>query len=125
MYLDGGLPGAVGVVLVVLGVFWRGLQLIGQGMNRRHVLDDERVMRTLSGVAIMIYVIANTMSDSFGTATMPVFVTFAAFAFVTPCQARTRPRSHRLVSPMIAEIQCAPAPEVTQSLQKTVAVICN
>jgi O-antigen ligase len=90
MYLDAGLSGVTGIALVVVGILWRGLQLIGQAARRRQVLDDERVMRTVSGIAIIIYVVANTMSDSFGTATMPVFVTFAAFAFVSVPKNRRR-----------------------------------
>jgi hypothetical protein len=45
-------------------------------------LTDDEAVRLTSGVAMVIYVAGNLMSDSFGTATIPVFVIFAAFAFV-------------------------------------------
>lgn len=81
MWLDAGVAGELGVLLVVVGVFWGAGRVIRPALRLGGTPTDEQVMRILSGIAIVDYVIANSLSDSFGTATMPVFVVFAAFAF--------------------------------------------
>ena len=81
MWLDAGVAGELGVLLVVGSVFWRAGQIIRPALRRRGAPSEEEIMQRLSGVAIVTYVIANSVSDSFSTATMPVFVLFAGFAF--------------------------------------------
>ena len=81
MWLDAGVAGEAGLLLVVFSVLWRAGQVIRPALQRGGTPTDEQVMQMLAGVAIVDYVIANSLSDSFSTATMPVFVLFAAFAF--------------------------------------------
>ncbi len=45
-------------------------------------MSEALTMRFCSIVAVLIYISGNAMSDSFGTATIPSFCIFAAYAFV-------------------------------------------
>ena len=81
-HLDTGLLGLAGICLIVLAILWRAAQLTREAMVAGDDFSDDEAVRLTSGVAMVIYVIGNLMSDSFGTATIPVFVIFAAFAFV-------------------------------------------
>ena len=81
-HLDTGLLGLAGICLIVLAILWRAAQLTREAMRAGAGIGDDEAVRLTSGVAMVIYVIGNLMSDSFGTATIPVFVIFAAFAFV-------------------------------------------
>ena len=80
-YLDAGLPGFLGICLVVLGVFWRTAELLRAEFSRRGELADVRMLRLLSSLAAVTYILANMMSDSFSAATMPSFLFFAVIAF--------------------------------------------
>lgn len=81
LYLDAGLPGFLGACLVILGVFWRAAELLRAEIFARGEITDERMLRLLSSLATVIYILANSMSDSFSTATMPSFLFFAVLAF--------------------------------------------
>jgi len=80
-YLDAGLAGFVGMCLVVLGILGRAVELLRAELRSRGEISDEQRLRLLSGLALVIYLFANSMSDSFSTATMPVFMFFAAITF--------------------------------------------
>ena len=80
-YLDAGFAGFAGMWFVVLGVLWRFAELLRAELRSREEMSDERMLRMLSGLALVIYLCANSMSDSFSTATMPAFMFFAVIAF--------------------------------------------
>ena len=80
-YLDAGFAGFVGMLFVVLGVLWRFAELLRAELRSRGDMAAGRMLQLLSSLATVIYILANSMSDSFGTATMPVFLFFAAIAF--------------------------------------------
>ena len=81
LYLDAGLAGLVGMFFVTLAVLWRTTELLLEEFRRRVPTTDEQLLQLLSSLALVTYVCANSMSDSFSTATMPVFLFFATLAF--------------------------------------------
>ena len=81
LYLDAGFAGLVGMCFVTLAVLWRAAELLWEEFRRRAPTTDAQMLQLLSGLALVTYVSANSMSDSFSTATMPVFMFFAALAF--------------------------------------------
>jgi O-antigen ligase len=81
MYLDAGIAGFCGILCVFWAVFRRTGELIFLELRTRGEIDNDRMLRILSCVAMVTYVFANSMSDSFSSATMPPFIYFAAFAF--------------------------------------------
>lgn len=80
-YLDAGLAGCLGMLLVALGVLWRFAELLRAELRSREEITDGRRLQLLGSLATVIYVLANSMSDSFSTATMPAFMFFAVIAF--------------------------------------------
>jgi O-antigen ligase len=81
MYLDAGLAGFCGILCVFWGVFRRTGELILLELRTSGEIDNDRMLRILSCVAMVTYIFANSMSDSFSSATMPPFIYFAALAF--------------------------------------------
>lgn len=81
LYIDAGFAGLVGMCFVTLAVLWRAAELLWEEFRRRAPTTDAQLLQLLSGLALVTYVCANSMSDSFSTATMPVFMFFAALAF--------------------------------------------
>lgn len=81
LYLDAGLTGFIGICFVILAVFWRNAELLWAEITAREEIDDVRMLRLVSGISMIIYLLANAMSDCFSTATMPAFMFFAALAF--------------------------------------------
>jgi hypothetical protein len=100
LYLDGGLAGFIGICLVIGAVFLRTADLLWSEFRSRDEIDDARTLRMLAGISLVTYSLANAMSDSFSTATMPAFLFFAAIAFSADhCEptfgARRAPRRRR------------------------------
>lgn len=81
IYLDAGFAGFIGMCFLALAVFWRAGELLLEELRRRTPTTDAEMRQLLSGLALVTYLCANSMSDSFSTATMPVFMFFAAIAF--------------------------------------------
>ena len=81
IYLDAGFAGFTGMCFLALAVFWRAGELLVEELRRRTPTTDAQMRQLLSGLAIVTYLFSNSMSDSFSTATMPVFMFFAAIAF--------------------------------------------
>ena len=82
MEIDTGVIGTFGMALLVFGCIWRAFELIGQAFRAPSRMSEALTMRFCSIVAVLIYIGGNAMSDSFGTATIPSFCIFAAYAFV-------------------------------------------
>lgn len=81
LYIDAGFAGLVGMLFVTFAVLWRTSELLSEEFRRRTPTTDAQLLQLLSSLALVTYVCANSMSDSFSTATMPVFMFFAALAF--------------------------------------------
>ncbi len=81
LYLDAGILGFGGICAVVLSAFCKNLENLRHALGLRGEPDPETMMRLLSGVSVVIYVLANAMSDSFNTATMSTFVLFVALTY--------------------------------------------
>ncbi len=82
MEIDTGVIGTFGMAMLVLGCIWRAFELAGQASRAPSRMSETLTMRFCSIVAVLIYIAGNAMSDSFGTATIPSFCIFAAYAFV-------------------------------------------
>ncbi len=82
MEIDTGIVGTVGMALLVLGCLWRFCELVGQAFRAPSRMSESFLMRLCSGVAVIIYIAGNALSDSFGTATIPLFCVFASYAFI-------------------------------------------
>jgi hypothetical protein len=82
MQIDTGVTGTCGIVVLVLGCAWRLFELVGAAFRAPAQMSEAFIMRLCSIVAVTIYIAGNAMSDSFGTATIPSFCIFSAFAFV-------------------------------------------
>ena len=81
IYLDAGFAGFTGMCFLALAVFWRAGELLLEEIRRRTPTTDAQMLQLLAGLALVTYLLANSMSDSFSTATMPAFMFFAAIAF--------------------------------------------
>ena len=86
-FLDGGLPGFLGLCCVIIGVFLRVGELLRAEYFAAGKITDERMLPLLSSLGAATYVCANMMSDCFSTATMPAFIFFAVFAFSAAAEA--------------------------------------
>ena len=82
MEIDTGVIGTCGMAILVLGCLWRVGELIGSAFRAPGRKSESLTMRLCSSVAVVIYIVGNAMSDSFGTATIPSFCIFAAYSFV-------------------------------------------
>ena len=82
MEIDTGVIGAAGMTLLVLGCLWRAVELVGMAFRAPSRMSESFAMRLCSGVALVIYIAGNALSDSFGTATIPSFCIFASYAFI-------------------------------------------
>lgn len=90
-HLDTGIAGLIGIVLLVLGIFIRAAQLGLEALRSSSDRSDEEALRLASAVGMVIYVFGNIMSDSFGTATIPVFTLMAGLAFGQPPEKAAAP----------------------------------
>lgn len=82
MQIDTGVTGTCGIVILVFGCLWRLIELFGRAFRAPPHMTESYLMRLCSIVAVIIYIAGNAMSDSFGTATIPSFCIFSAYAFV-------------------------------------------
>jgi O-antigen ligase len=82
MQIDTGVTGTFGITVLVLGCLWRMVELFARAFRAPPHMSESYLMRLCSIVAVVIYIAGNAMSDSFGTATIPSFCIFSAFAFV-------------------------------------------
>ena len=82
MHLDTGIPGVIGITLVVIAALWRAAQLARASRLHAGPIGIDQSLRYTSGVSMILYLCGNLMSDSFGTATIPAFVVFAGIAFL-------------------------------------------
>ncbi len=81
LYLDAGLLGFIGICAVVFSMFIKMYESAREAIAFEAPPDRETMLRLLASVSVFIYVLANAMSDSFGTATMSTFVLCAAVAY--------------------------------------------
>jgi O-antigen ligase len=91
LYLDSGLAGFIGLWCVILGVFLRAGELLKAEFLSRETITDERLLPLLSSLAAITYILANMMSDSFSTATIPAFTYFTVLAFSAASEPAPKP----------------------------------
>ena len=65
----------------MLSAFKRNMEGIREARALPGPADDETRLRLLSNIAVLIYVLGNSMSDSFNTATMATYVLFAGLSY--------------------------------------------
>lgn len=91
LYLDSGLAGFIGLWCVIIGVFLRAGELLKAEFFSREAITDERMLPLLSSLAAITYILANMMSDSFSTATIPAFTYFTVLAFSAASEPAPKP----------------------------------
>lgn len=83
-YVDAGLTGFIGIILVTIAVLirtWKALWAIaGIGDD----IDDDDRIQVMAVVALIISLLGNSMSSSLSMGTMTVFVVLLGIAFVRP-----------------------------------------
>ena len=81
-WIDAGICGFIGIWLVTAAVFWRAFELFARALRARGPLTEDASIRVLSGLALVMSILGNSMSASLTTAVMTAFVIFVGIAFV-------------------------------------------